>query len=1135
MRPTTRLALEASRTLSLGLVAGLLLLLACHPRARIPDAPSVPADAVALLIPPLDTEHTRTAMALWEALFPEATRVSAATLRSALPRVREEGRVLVVPEAEWVPVELWPRLERFCRNGGRLLFVGRNPFEGRVQRWKDEYRKETGILEALRQQAQPLEAVAGMQYWAHRNNSGKIRGAVRLADTETVPWPAVHVDVEALDYWDVVTSPPIASGAIENEKSFAFFAYGAEGTTRLVLECRTRDESLWVHTIPLHANWQPYVVHQRRFRPVAGPAAGMKNGSASLRYAEVQHIRIGLDNRRAPQRPGNHRFGLSNLRFLHDPRPASAVVEWPEGFLFTPQSRRYEVHATHMRPVLGDTDLVFTEAIVQSPLPAARGFGTPEARSLRWVPVYEITDVDGHPRAWPASIFIRPTPQRPSAIWGWVGVDMTKRTRRMVHELVAASVLRLRRGWFLLQSGCDRFTLKPGSPLRLPVTWLGTDRSPETVRLAAEMLDASGYVLRRVVTGPLEPPTSAADTGTVELDLGRAPDVQHPTREYTLRVSIEDAKGRGHVYDRIEQDVIVQPVPSPPGSEEWVQGTGARFTLRKRPFFVFGVQYAPFTLSAVMSEKGDAHWWDAALFDPHLLRRDLDRFTEAGFNTVALSYRDVAHAPQVAFVLNEARKRQLRVHLSVAHLDPLQFDPRAAQRLLDAIHLDRVPLVFEVEPTSPPGTVDGVERGKLAALWHDWILEQFGSVDHAEAVLGGPLWRDGDRLTIPPDGALARQGGSRPAIAVYRRFLGDIVSRRLGHVRQFLRRQRYRQLWSRTAEIDAPMNGQPRRSLPIEPGMGAVHLDYLSLSGRNVVGNEARVAEASFLSAYARGVSGGNPVVWMNLESPVGPHPHPAELEEQRRRVESLLDMALRSHAAGAWVSSLPLGPQGADTRGSGILHADGSWRPVGTAFRRFAHRLRNVRTSPPVWRGREIRGVASAGGLAALWDNWRKVYRKEFRKRKIEEVRPAGFGTLTVEILPAAVGGQPYVAPAPLQKLNAEWGRLYVDAGERVRAPGQPLRVPLKSELELELINTGAATWVSSSRFADRTVWVRAEHPERKAQFVKTGAVAFGDTIRIRWVASDPGRWVLRPYLWGVGAFGEALAVEVSGSMTGP
>jgi hypothetical protein len=111
---------------------------------------------------------------------------------------------------------------------------------------------------------------------------------------------------------------------------------------------------------------------------------------------------------------------------------------------------------------------------------------------------------------------------------------------------------------------------------------------------------------------------------------------------------------------------------------------------------------------------------------------------------------------------------------------------------------------------------------------------------------------------------------------------------------------------------------------------------------------------------------------------------------------------------------------------------------------------------------------------------------------------------------------------------VNAEWGAIQVESQPAARMPGEPLRVQHRQRLALELINSGPATWTASATNKPGSVSLSARTSGRREQRVEIKRMGYGDRIWLSWQATDPGLWVLRPRLEGVGGFGEELRIEV-------
>jgi hypothetical protein len=113
---------------------------------------------------------------------------------------------------------------------------------------------------------------------------------------------------------------------------------------------------------------------------------------------------------------------------------------------------------------------------------------------------------------------------------------------------------------------------------------------------------------------------------------------------------------------------------------------------------------------------------------------------------------------------------------------------------------------------------------------------------------------------------------------------------------------------------------------------------------------------------------------------------------------------------------------------------------------------------------------------------------------------------------------------------VNAEWGGVFVNDRPRARRPGEALRVQPQDRLNLELINTGPATWSAGGDGRSGTVAVRVLGAGGRDQFMAVPRRAYGERVVLEWIAADTGTWEIRPWLRDVGGFGEALVVTVAG-----
>ncbi|MBU1694162.1 MAG: hypothetical protein KKC51_09395 [Verrucomicrobia bacterium] len=916
-----------------------------------------------------------------QGFLPKAERFSAAAdPAEVLPRIGPD-RVLIIPDARGLPVHWWSPIKAYLEKGGAVLFCGLDPFEDRVRLENGQPVTEAAFLSTLLAQARSAGLFSSVRTWLHENDSGELRGAVRLAESGEAPWPAIEVDVEAFHEWDAMTFGSVRRGTVApGENSLAFYAHGDGQTSRLFIECRERDGSMWGRSVEVGPDWAPHIVPQASFRHLGGSAQRGGTGDG-FRLEQLRWIRIGLAMAGAPQSPGAHLFGLSEVRLVADPRLPEEAIGWPDIPLVSPPCRRYRTTASALRDLERGATVKMAVAPVGSPFALPRGTldsGTPVGR---WIPLSGAEDERGELLGWPVSLFLAGSSGGAWWRWGWVALDPVGSMRPVAERVVAAAVRRLSGGLFFRYAGCPRWIYKSHEEIRVLACWEGRHES-SGIRVAAELKrESDGRIMRRAVLSAVTPGRP------FEISLGLVSESETVAEDYRVVLTLEDLRIPGLLYDRVEQGIKI--LSDKPPFVPRLTAAGGRFLLRGTPFFIAGVHYAPLVEVAGADRRG--HWLDPLFFDADNVRRDMRRMKMAGHNGIFIEYGEEGQAAPLRYVVEEARRQEFLVVVSVAGLDPLAPDWERAARLLRAADIAGMPhiMALSLDTAEVLSRAGGLRR--LDPAWRAWLVEQYGSVEQAEQSAGLALWRENGEVSGPPD-----EGGEEPAVALYRRFLDDYFSRRVGWLRRHLDALGCRQM------LTARFHVGRRPADLLSPGPAAAHLDFVSLS----VGGPSRVEpnwdEAARAAATARR-AGGQPVVWHGGQLDIGPEPRSPDLANQARWFDRFFDLVLQTQAAGCFAWSYPGGWCASRGEDVGLAGEDGSWRPAGQALQNAIPRFRRAQAAP------------------------------------VQVVR---------DMIPSE------------DFLKAEWGRIQVDGVDRERLPGEPVRVRPGQMLRVDLINTGPATW---------------------------------------------------------------------------
>jgi hypothetical protein len=1094
----------------------------CRPPTRARHRAIAPPPVV-ILKPPVASA----ASPLWDAVlartFPDRAIFPSHEAEQALASARDQRRVLLLPDAEYLPWELAPALRQYVHEGGALVLAGFNPFGAGVRQTADGPTTEAVRRETLMKTARIDAAFPPIVSWSHHNNTDQLRGAVRLVRDRMLPRDAVRVEVEDGDRWDLLESPELGPEAwADGDNTLTFYLRSDTEALRLVVECETSSSARWFAVLSSSTGWSARTVHEREFRRARPEAAG---SAESFTLTQTRWIRIGLHNEYAPQPGRDHKFDLSDVRPARDPLDAGEAFRIT-GFIPSDPRYRFDARAAAFESLHSGRVFVLPEATpFQSSVRLARGSGGEQAAAGRWIPLASARGSDGQETGWPASIFLEPAGDGLVSAWGWVGLQPDAENLEGLKEILLEAAGRLYHGGFLYRTGIDRYSIGPRDELRARAGLRAGWTTAPPMRIVAEWRSGGGDILRRIVSEPMTGATPFQSLVGPPLSLGMAAPTRRASTDFTLRLSLEDAPGKGWQYDVMDQPVKVLESPAPAPPAEWIVPTGSRFTQYKRPLFLLGLNYAPHGGWDPDGQRpAEDAWLEPAGFDPDQLTRELQELSKQGVNALLVSYSSTSQAPQLEYFLEEAARFKLFVILRLTGWEDHQPTATGILDRLEAARIRNRSGVIALDPGWPGMLGAGDRRNRYDADWERWLREQYGSVEQAERVLGA-LWRWDGAITGPPDDVLWTDGGHRHAVIAYRRFIEDHRSRAMGHIGRALRRQGYRQMLTASFAAGWPGDREFERKLPLDPATGSAHLDFITLDAAGFSRSHAHVAAGAFYTVYARGMSDNKPVVWSGLEAFGGPLT--AQQAGQDLQLDSLFQMLLAGYAAGGFLASTmppPGDPAAADTA---MLNPAGLWRLAGNRVQTFTNRQRREKPTPPAGPGREIDRTANPRGFAAVWAK-AVSSSAAAAPTSYAEVRPLYLGRRTTDIEPAALGGEPLDAPGPMLHVNAEWGDIQIDGSHHARAPGEPVEVSARRTLTLELLNTGPATWSLSRARQNRTVWVEVGSEERRPQYIEIGTVPFGRSARLAWVASDPGVYVLRPFLWGSGGFGEPLRIIV-------
>lgn len=1059
---------------------------------------------------------------LLRGLYPMAAVFTFDEFASAVHACLGERAVMIMVDADQFPMRLWAPLTHFLDSGGKALLLGEKPFEERVRLVGGE---PVTVAEVWRQRlAGALAAgrLSSVQLWGARAADDETPGIARVAEHPDLPWSGVDVTVGKLASYNMLVSPEGAeAGAAELPRgvnALGFYARGSESTTRLSLLLRMRNGQVFASSIVLESQWKPYVLPMAFFHPLEQQARHRPD--MELNLADVESLAVGLDNRVAPQLPGRHSYGISDVKFLEGIDVAE-FLSWPDLPLVSPPFMHYLAQAESFQDMATDQQEDITSQF-ESPLPARkipRRNGRPPVRSI---PLSVGHDASGNQAGWSATLFVSQTDEQRAAIWGWIGMRTVRNNRKWMQRLIEDCVARIYDGAFFCGPPRQPVLLSANDMIPVEAAWVAPETLAGQVRVVGELLASDGRRLRRVAASLGAGRQDDGLIHTSSINLGRAPGLKNDIQDYALRITLEDIAANGRVYDESLQYLKVFGDKEAAGS--WLKCSGSRFLSERQAVYLMGVDYRPLN-NLMLPEDQRAAWLEADLFCARQVRHDLELLSQMNVNAVKIRYEHPEQAEALRYFVAEAARRGIRVGIEMPGISPINYDLDQIETMIRDARIAQADNIFALYFAPETILSTAAEREMLNPAWQNWLVNQYGSLARAEKLMGKPAWHQNGSLGGPSNDELAHNGPHSIAVAVYRRFAEDFISRRYGFLVRFIRSLGCRQLIS---AISAPASLYA--AIPFDLTAGGIHLDYLSPSAAGLAGDSRSFNRLAFISAYARGGRGVvKPVVWTDFGVSVGPQPVDPDLQNQERVYDAMFNMINLSSCAGSFGRSYSAA-RGFQAPDYGLVGPGGIKRPVTMTFTRHARRLRTGMIYPATWRGRIFSKSSDARGLAGLFEEWGDTYADELEKEACVEIRPFGFGTTTEDMPRLTLGGVPFTAPAPLECANAEWGQIWVNGHLLVRQPGEPLAVQWGDKVRIELINTGVATWSPSSKDQEGTAWVQIQSPRGTRQQQPVAVVPPGSSEHIEWNATETGTWTMRPLVFGLGAFGEVLEIRVAG-----
>jgi len=682
----------------------------------------------------------------------------------ALSLTPGEAGTLVLPDAARLPGRMAGAIDRYVAAGGRLLVIGGPLLKTRYARVAAGWLPVDEALASVRPEAILSEFPNGLDGWPRSTGPTPAQASVS-ADAAPDGSKGVRVSVPDLQGWDTYQLPHRDSLLPEGHSLVCLWARGSERTQQLLVEVVEKDGSRWIATVPIGPEWRHCAVPTSAFH--YWNDSPTRNRGAAGDYLHPQNadrmaIGIAVGHEPGGISPGAHEWSAAQLGTAAspltdedmDPLALECLLPWYKQFKLDDVG---QVGSTLQGGVLGvrvPGGELAGPAWCSISRPAGMTWRDGDTLG-RFVPLLQSVDSTGEARA--------------NLAWMWdvhAGVYSPGRWAQLAlpySDDLAPTLLALVRG-------LDRPVMLARAGTG---AWSYFDDEPGQ-ELGAYVLakDASGPLTVRFVVRTEDGRTVADESSDIRpeggrMTLARAERVTGlQAGFYSVRVTL---LSEGKPIDVLDQPFTVLPARAPAEGRVHLSADGTHFEVDGRQFHPHGCNYWPLYVAGADSAQYWGHWLSPSQYDPEAVERDLRILERLGGNLVSIQYANEGQARPLADFLARCARHGIRANVFLPSTHPLAFDRELARRLIEAARLAGNPSVFAYDLAWEPHLGPYESRRAYDPQWRQWLADQYGSIEAAEAVFGMPLPRDSAaEVTGPSDAQLVQPSPATGPDIMYR-------------------------------------------------------------------------------------------------------------------------------------------------------------------------------------------------------------------------------------------------------------------------------------------------------------------------------------------------------------------------------
>ncbi|MBO5897990.1 MAG: hypothetical protein J6R04_03165, partial [Clostridia bacterium] len=841
---------------------------------------------------------------------------------------QKKHSLVIIAGIERTPGALKGAIHRYLKDGGRILTLGGPAFETETYCHNGEWVSKEDYLfreiDALPEKSKfrIFDASDAATVDAMRRSSNTVErpitkeiGSFGLDGSDA----QLHVEVD-LDGWDNLHhafTPPKG----KKFTTLCFHAKGDEETFGLYLEVIDRDGARWCSSVRLDDKWSFYALTPADFRfwydgkPAKTKMVDFNNAAA---------IAVGFAMSGVSMKRGRHTFTIDSP-FLASAGKTDLPIGDPlliDGL--SPMHELYPVtNAANL--VTCDNQIFVTKRDYALPTalvschPGRQGTGYGNARNCRFIPLIRVTDEKGLHSGYAAwiNVFSSVTDKNKDLEGCMVGC-FTAASDEFYNAdglaAVAEAVRAMLSPALLVEGGADEYIyVEPDtSTITAGASYVTAKGFKGDVKATVTLYDGENELCR--IDGD-----AARDCNNIST-LGGAYDIANGKPDRAVTELLLD----GQVIDRIVQRIRFWS-PKPIEERKYITIEDGCFVQDGKILNLFGVNYMPSSGISERDGKLFEHYVCAAAYDPDVIDYDLAHVKDIGMNSISIFvYNDsIRECNNILDLICRAEDLGINVDLSIRrHVYPYDYNEQEVEELIKKLRFDENDNIVAYDIAWEPRIGHYVDKSYIGRKhwdgdWAEWIVEQYGSVEHAEALWGCPTPRDEQGNIIGVTDAMLDDTSDAytKIVSAYRRFVDDIVSRQFNEKLKHLRPLAPNQLVS----LRMSMSGSAKTTASFKPSgycydfsSFASTLDFMEPEGYCLSGSEAFALQIIFSNAYNRYIQPGTPIVWKEYGRHVWSGSNFTNnklgnlqqmLDDQREYYRTSLEYALRGNTAGmyAW------------------------------------------------------------------------------------------------------------------------------------------------------------------------------------------------------------------------------------------